>query len=138
MPRPKLLLIDDHPQVLQYRKERLESFGYAVVTATTVPSAMAILEHTAIAAVLVEYKFEGIDAEAVACRIKGRFPAQLIILLSAYSAVPERILWLVDEYVMRSDPMEALVRTIERLTHPKAHKPPAVRKNLTTPGQSAA
>ena len=43
------------------------------------------------------------DAEAVACHIKHRFPNLPIILLSAYREMPERILWLVDEYVMKSE-----------------------------------
>jgi hypothetical protein len=33
--------------------------------------------------------------------------------LSAYSEMPERILWLVDEYVMKSELPEGLVRSIE-------------------------
>ena len=53
------------------------------------------------AAVLLEYKLEGMDVEAVACHIKQRFPNLPIILLSAYCEMPERILWLVDEYVMK-------------------------------------
>ncbi len=110
-----LLLIDDHPQILQQRKINLEAFGYSVVTANSTPSAMSALEKTAIAAVLVEYKFEGIDAEAIACHIKQRFPTQPIILLSAYSAVPERLLWLVDDYVMRSEPLEQIISTIEQI-----------------------
>jgi CheY-like chemotaxis protein len=48
---------------------------------------------------VLEYKQEGMDAEAVACHIKQRFPKLPIILLSAYCEMPERILWLVDEYV---------------------------------------
>ena len=65
------------------------------------------------AAVLLEYKLEGMDAEAVACHIKQRFPNLPIILLSAYSDMPERILWLMDEYVMKSEMPERLVRIIE-------------------------
>jgi hypothetical protein len=41
---------------------------------------------------LLEFKHEGLDAEAVACHIKQRFPNLPIILLS-YSEMPERILW---------------------------------------------
>jgi DNA-binding NtrC family response regulator len=64
--------------------------------------------------VLLEYKQEGLDAEAVAFHIKQRFPKLPIILLSAYSGMPERILWLVDEYVMKSELTERLVSIIER------------------------
>jgi two-component SAPR family response regulator len=56
------------------------------------------------------------DAEAVAYQIKQRFPKLPIILLSAYSEMPERILWLVDEYVMKSELPEGLLRIVERET----------------------
>ncbi len=114
-----LLLIDDHPLVLQLRKQSLEALGYSIVTAADAASVIAVLASRAIAAVLVEYKLEGIDAEAVADHIKRRFPSQPIVLLSACSDLPGRILWLVDEYVMRSDPVEKLSEIIERLTCPE-------------------
>jgi len=60
-------------------------------------TAIKTLEETSVAAVLLEYKQKGIDAEAVACHIRQRFPSLPIILLSAYSEMPERILWLVDD-----------------------------------------
>ena len=78
---------------------------------------MKMLEHASVAAVLLDYKLEGIDAEAVACHIKQGFPNLPIILLSAYSEIPGRILWLVDEYVMKSEPPEGLVRILERAMH---------------------
>ena len=57
---------------------------------------MKMLDETSLAAVLLEYKEEGMDVEAAACRIKQRFPNVQIILISAYSEMPERVLWLVD------------------------------------------
>ena len=75
---------------------------------------MKILEESSVAAALLEYKLEGMDTEAVACHIKQRFPNLPIILVSVYSEVPERILWLVDEYVMKSEPPERLVPIIKR------------------------
>jgi len=65
-------------------------------------------------AVLLEYKQEGMDAEAVACHTKQRFPNLPIILLSAYSEMHERILWSVDECLMKSKPPERLVPILER------------------------
>jgi hypothetical protein len=67
---------------------------------------------TPVAAVLLEFKQAGTDAEAVACHIK---PSSFglrnlpIILLSAYSEMRERIPWLADEYVMKSELPEQLV-----------------------------
>jgi CheY-like chemotaxis protein len=109
-----LLCIDDRPQMLEFRKATLESQGYCVKLASSGYAAIRTLEETSVAAVLLEYKQEGMDAEAVACHIKQRFPSLPIILLSAYSEMPERILWLVDEYVMKSELPERLVPIIER------------------------
>jgi CheY-like chemotaxis protein len=113
MDSPTLLCID-FPQALELRKETLESHGYRVKIASSRHAAMKMLEESPVAAVLLEYKREGVDTEAVACHIKQRFPNLPIILLSAYSEMPERILWLVDEYVMKSELPERLVPTIER------------------------
>jgi len=111
-----LLCIDDRPQLLELRKALLESHGYLVKTALSGQTAMKMLQDTPVAAVLLEYKTEGMDAEAVAYHVKLHFPSIPIILLSAYTCTPERILWLVDEYVMRSELSERLIPAIERAT----------------------
>jgi len=109
-----LLCIDDLPQMLQLRKATLESQGYSVKLASNGFDAIKTLEETSVGAVLLEYKREGMDAEAIAYHIKQRFPNLPVILLSAYFDMPERILWLVDEYVMKSELAERLVPIIER------------------------
>jgi len=88
---PTLLCIDDRPQILELRKATLESQGYCLKLASSGYTAIKTLEETSVAAVLLEYKQEGIDAEAAACHIKQRFPSLPIILLSAYCEMPERI-----------------------------------------------
>ena len=72
------------------------------------------------------------DSEAVAFQIKQRFPREPIILLSAYSDMPERTLWLVDDYVMRSAPATAVAETIARLTHSALPSEPSAEN---TPGK---
>jgi len=114
MDSPTVLCIDDLPQILELRKTTLESHGYCVKVASNGDTAMKILEEASVAAVLLEYRLEGMDAETIACHIKHRFPKLPIILLSAYSEMPERILWLVDEYVMKSELPERLAPIIER------------------------
>src|ERR1017187_4156661 len=116
MDAPTVLCIDDRPPVLELRKATLESHGYCVKIASSGYTAMKMLEETPVAVVLLEYKQEGMDAEAIACHVKQRFPNLPIILLSAYYEMPERILWLVDEFVMKSDLPEGLVGAMERVT----------------------
>jgi len=114
-PPPRVLLcVDDRPYLVQLREILLGEHGYVVVGANSASAAIAKLENCAVDAVLLEYKSEGMDAEAVAFQIKQRFPNQPIVLLSAYNEIPERVLWLVDEYVMKSETIEGLVQAIER------------------------
>ena len=114
MSRLAVLYIDDLSQLLELRKATLESHGYSVKTASNSHAALRLLEETPVAAVLLEYKQEGIDAEAVGCHIKQRFPNVPIILVSAYAEMPERILWLVDEYVMKSELPDGLIQVLKR------------------------
>jgi len=100
--------------MLELRKAALESQGYCVKLTSIGYAAIKTLGETSVAVVLLEYKQEGMDAEAIACHIKQRFSNLPIILLSAYSEMPERILWLLDEYVMKSELPEQLVPIIER------------------------
>ena len=115
---PVLLCIDDRPQLLELRKATLEPLGYCVETAISGDAALKMLEEIPVAAVLIEYKSEGTDTEAIAFHIRQRFPKEPIILLSACSDLPERVLWWVDEYVMKSEPLDGLTKVIERVTHP--------------------
>ena len=129
-----ILLCIDFPQALDLRKETLESHGYRVKIASSRRAAMKMLEESSVAAVLLEYKREGVDTEAVACHIKERFPNLPIILLSAYSEMPERILWLVDEYLMKSELPERLVPTIERAHRLAPHSAEPQRSRQTAVG----
>ena len=126
-----VLCIDDNPQMLELRKATLESWGYHVEIAASGDAAIKMLKRASVAAVLLEYKLEGMDAEAVACHLKQRFPDLPIILLSAYSEIPERILWLVDEYVMKSELPGGLARIIQRTTHAvrRVQKPRAATRS---------
>jgi CheY-like chemotaxis protein len=113
-----VLCIDDRPRLLELRKAALAPHGFCVETALSGYAAMRMLEQMSVDAVFVEYKQEGMDAEAIAYQIKQRFPNLPIVLLSAYTDMPERVLWLVDEYVMKSELPEGLVRAIERIKRP--------------------
>ena len=108
-----LLCIDDNPQLLALRKATLEGYGYCVEVASSSYAAMESLKKAAVAAVLLEYKLEDLDSEAVAFHIKQQFPQLPVILLSGFPEIPERILWLADEYVMKSELPEGLARILQ-------------------------
>ncbi len=76
------------------------------------------------------------DAEAVAFHIKQRFPTMLVILLSAFADLPERVLWLVDDYVMKSEPLEGVAEVVKRVISP-AKKVPVRSEELLQQRQAA-
>ena len=136
-----LRLVDSSQTILQLRAARLQSLGFAVSTATNAMTALAVLERTPVAAVLLEYKLEGMDAEAVAFHLKQRFPATPVILLSAFDLsafddLPERVLWLVDDYVMKSEPLERIAEVVKRVASP-GKKLPAGSEQLLQQRQAA-
>jgi len=112
-----VLCVDDSPEALQLRKAILHSYGYCVEVASSGDAAINMLKTVPVAAVLLEYKLEGMDTEAIAYHIKRRFPALPIILVSSYSEIPERTLWLVDDYVMKSELPDGIVRALQRALH---------------------
>jgi len=59
---------------LELRKATLESHGYRVKTASSGYTAMKMLEATRVSAVILEYKVEGMDAEAIGCHLSNGFP----------------------------------------------------------------
>jgi len=120
---PIILCIDDRPQMLNLRKKSLELLGYHVETATNAASAMKAAATLAVAVVMLDYKLEGMDAQAVAYQLKQRFPSLPIVLLSAYSEMPETLLWLVDEYVMKSEPVERISGVINKFVPASKIKP---------------
>jgi len=117
-----VLCIDDNLRFMEHRRATLEAKGYRVDIALSGDEAINKLNRTPVGAVLLEYKSEGLDAEGIACQIKQQFPDLPVILISTCCDIPERILWLVDEYVMRSELPEGLPRIVQRTTQSaKAH-----------------
>ncbi len=111
----QILCVDDRPTVLQFRKSNLERLGCTVLTATNLHEAVQILERMPVVSVILDYDLRALDAEAIMLYLKQRFSTIPIVLASADSDVPERILWLVDAFAMRSEPFEQLAELVERV-----------------------
>jgi hypothetical protein len=81
-----------------------------------------MLGEASVAAVLLEYKQEGVDAEAIACHIKGEISRPADHSALGLLRDTERILWLGDDYVMKSELPERLLTIIERV-HKRLEEP---------------
>ena len=111
---PIVLCIDDRPEQLELRKPALEASGFSVETATNGYAAIKRLGRVGGCGLLIQRGRHGRRSPCVSDQPK--FPSLPIILLSAYVDMPERILWLVDDDMMKSELPDGLFGVIERVT----------------------
>ena len=109
-----LLCVDDHEAELLLRKEVLEGCGYTVLTAADGFAAVEIAEQTALSLVVLDYRMDGMDGEAIAKVLKSRRPETPIIILSAFD-IPPHVRDLVDASISKGESPEVLIRTVSRL-----------------------
>ena len=122
---PTILCIDDNIQLLAIRTQLLESRGYRVFATDDVEKAFSLVERESIDVVILDYRMRPIDGEGAALGIKARKPALPIILLSGFpSRIPEHLLYLVDAFVPKGQPVAFLLSAIEAVVHTKLVKKP--------------
>lgn len=117
-----VLYVNDLQYWLDFRKRALEAIGFQVRTAPESHSAMEMIRGTTIAALVLEYKHDGLNAKAVACTIKRRYPQISIILISAHVDMPHRLLWLAGYLVMRSRLPPALISALNATLRPPSQE----------------
>jgi len=138
----RLLCIDDYVAALRIRKTMLESRGCAVLTAENGVRALQILEQQAVDAVILDYRMEGMDGEAVAQAIKKKNPRLPIVLLTGFPReVPERLLAQVNAYVVKGEASARLLEAIERVTGKKLEHaglavPPEMARDKIEPSRT--
>ena len=109
-----LLCVDDHEAELVLRKEVLEGCGHTVLTAADGFAAVEIAEQTPLSLVVLDYRMDGMDGEAIAKVLKSRRPETPIIMLSSYD-MPSHVLELVDASISKGESPEVLIKTVSRL-----------------------
>ena len=111
----RVLCVDDEKVGLAVRRILLEANGYSVLTAEGGVQALQIFEEHAVDAVILDYSMPGMDGAEVATRMRQRRPETPILLLSAYVALPDEVLRLVDLSLTKGDGAPILLETLERL-----------------------
>lgn len=115
---PVVLCIDDELSGLRLRQAILEKAGYRVFTAQNPHSGLSLLQEGDFDAVVLDYIMPEMDGEQVAEAIRRDRPSIPILLLSAYSSLPERVLEKIDASVMKGQGPTALLESLARLlTH---------------------
>ncbi len=111
-----VLCVDDHANGLTIRRALLESFGYAVHTATSGAEAMEIAGHTPLDVVVLDYRMPDMDGLTLAQKIKSRLPRLPLIVLSGYtSELPGELRSLAAVCLRKGSHPTALRQALERV-----------------------
>ncbi len=90
-PAPRLLLVDDDPDLLRLLSIRLEASGYVV---DAVDSAESALSHMAVVTpelVISDVRLPGRDGLALFDEIRNTHPGLPVILLTAHGSIPDAV-----------------------------------------------
>jgi len=113
---PKTVLcVDDEKIGLRVRKILLESHGFKVLTASSGPQGLALLDNHHVDLVVLDYYMPGLNGGQVAAEIRRRSPGVPIIFLSAYFSLPPADLELANAFITKGDPPDVLIDKILQL-----------------------
>ena len=89
--RSKILLVDDHPDILDVLSMRLSSVGYETMTAPSGEAAIAQLSVTRPDLVITDLLMDGIDGLGLFDYVHERHPALPVMILTAHGSIPEAV-----------------------------------------------
>ena len=113
---PRLLCIDDQPELLIMLEHFLSSQGFSIVAASSGTEAMECIRDGRFDAVVLDYEMPVMNGEEVARRLKQLYADQPIVLFSAAgSDVPETVKPLVDAIVRKGNSLTDLTDALRRL-----------------------
>src|SRR5262249_4129362 len=84
-----ILVVDDDPGVLQFLKDALHSFGYAVFSAGDGAAGFAVLEQMRPDLLIVDYAMPGMTGAQLAMQARERHPGLPILFASGYAETKE-------------------------------------------------
>jgi CheY-like chemotaxis protein len=114
--KDSLLCIDDYEEGLVLRKAFLEAMGYHVLASSDGKTGVELFQRNKIDLVVLDYKMEIMDGEAVARLLRQRKPRVPILMLSGeVREIPHHVAHLVDDFVHKSEPTDVLLHRIQRL-----------------------
>ena len=89
--RPRILVVDDDPDLLRLMQIRLTSAGYAVSTAESAERALAQVSATRPQLVVTDLRMGGMDGMALFEAVRSGHPMLPVIILTAHGTIPEAV-----------------------------------------------
>ena len=110
---PKILCVDDEPNVLVLRKVLLGSAGYEVLVAEEGVSGLRMFRESNFDAVVLDYKMPGMLGDEVAQEMRRLRPAVPLLLVTAYIELPPRCAALFDSIIVKGESPLRLLQEIQ-------------------------
>lgn len=128
MQRPRVLVVDDEPPIVELVRGYLEREGYAVESAADGPSAVEAVRVTPPDVVVLDVMLPGLDGIEVCRRIRT-FSDAYVLMLTARGEEIDRIVGLsvgADDYLVKPfSPRELVARVKALLRRPRGPAVPA-------------
>jgi two-component system OmpR family response regulator/two-component system response regulator QseB len=129
---PRILVVDDEPQIHRFLRPALEAAGHAVERADTAAEGLRLAASRAPDLVLLDLGLPDLDGQAALARLR-RFSDVPVIVLSARDREADKIAALdggADDYVVKPvdlDELAARLRALVRRAHGQADERLAVQ-----------
>ena len=91
MTEARIMVVDDDPNILEVLQTRLESHGYAVVTASDGRQALDRLSEQSADLVITDLKMPGMDGIELLERLRARSSDVPTIFLTAHGSIPDAV-----------------------------------------------
>ena len=124
MPASRILIVEDDPRIAASVRRALTYDGYRVTTAASGPEGLSELRRTAPDLVVLDLMLPEVDGLEICRRIRESGDPVLILMLTARTAIAERVAGLdagADDYLTKPfahDELLARVRTLLRRSPP--------------------
>jgi DNA-binding NtrC family response regulator len=113
-----ILCIDNDPGILEFHRAVLAGSSYTALTALDGPSGIALTRNNPVDAIVLDFNNAGMDGSAMAQTLMKEHPTLPVVVCSGcLDDIPESLKWFADALLEETDPPEALISTIGKLTN---------------------
>lgn len=114
--RPRLLVVDDEPNIRRILQVAFEKAGYEVVPADDAYTALEALAEEPFACVLTDVTMPGMSGYELLRAVKERKPDTAVVIMTAFGTIPQAIQAIRDgafEYVTKPFDLEGLKKIVQ-------------------------
>jgi two-component system alkaline phosphatase synthesis response regulator PhoP len=130
MMKPVILCIDEEPLVLHTRTLVLQSAGFGVLPASTVPEALQLFHCGVVDAVLLGHNLPETDGYELVARMKSVKPDVPILMLVFEYSMPQDDFPAAEVFKMKDDGPRALIKTLRELLASSQSATPSSARSL--------